>query len=122
MVKCKDSEYRNSCCLKKGKTHLTKELVMVGGFLRNNLSNSKQASIRHSDVRLLMDRHAYLFGLRTVETQCTGTVRIIAPSPNKGKWALGLLDKLEFIFALLFLIFCSHNPPHGLLKTLHDTY
>ena len=30
-------------------------------------------------------------------TQCTGTVRIIAPSPNKGKWALGLLDKLEFI-------------------------
>ena len=36
--------------------------------------------------------------------------------------ALGLLDKLEFIFALLFLIFCSHNPPHGLLKTLHDTY
>ena len=29
-------------------------------------------------------------------TQCTGTVRIIAPSPNKGKWALGLLDKLEF--------------------------
>ena len=55
-------------------------------------------------------------------TQCTGTVRIIAPSPNKGKWALGLLDKLEFIFALLFLIFCSHNPPHDLLKTLHDTY
>ena len=30
-------------------------------------------------------------------TQCTGTVRIIAPSPNKGKWALGLLDKLEFV-------------------------
>ena len=29
-------------------------------------------------------------------TQCTGTVRIIAPSPNKGKWALGLIDKLEF--------------------------
>ena len=30
-------------------------------------------------------------------TQCTGTVRIIAPSPNKGKWALGLLDKLELV-------------------------
>ena len=30
-------------------------------------------------------------------TQCTGTVRIIAPSPDKGKWALGLVDKLEFV-------------------------
>ena len=52
----------------------------MGGFLRNSLSNGEQASIRRSDARLLMDRHAYLFGLRTVETQCTGTVRIIAPS------------------------------------------
>ena len=34
-------------------------------------------------------------------TQCTGTVRIIAPSPNKGKWALGLLDKLEFVYLML---------------------
>ena len=31
-------------------------------------------------------------------TQCTGTVRIIASSPNKGKWSLGLLDKLESIY------------------------
>ena len=95
---------------------------MAGGFLRNNLSNNEQMSIRRSDAHLLMVLQTQLFSLQVVETQCTKTVRIIAPSPNKGKWALGLLDKLEFIFALLFLIFCSHNPPHGLLKTLHDTY
>jgi len=72
-----------------------KASLVVGGFLRNNLSNSKQASIRHSDVRLLMDRHAYLFGLRTVETQCTRTVRIIAPSQIDGKEGFRLLCKLE---------------------------
>jgi len=77
----------NSAAHGTGKTHLRKQknAPLVGGFLRNNLSNSKQASIRHSDVRLLMDRHAYLFGLRTVETQCTGTVRIIALSLHNGK-------------------------------------
>ena len=95
---------------------------MAGGFLRNNLSNNEQMSIRRSDAHLLMVLQTQLFSLQVVETQCTKTERIIAPSPNKGKWALGLFDKLEFIFALLFLIFCSHNPPHGLLKTLHDTY
>ena len=42
-------------------------------------------------------------------TQCTGTVRIIAPSPNKGKWALGLLDKLGFgTLLLLFIILLNH--------------
>ena len=60
-----------------------------GGFLRMNLSfqrkNEHLANI--PDARLHMVRQY---------TQCTGTVRIIAPSPNKGKWALGLLDKLEF--------------------------
>ena len=40
-------------------------------------------------------------------TQCTGTVRIIAPSPNKGKWALGLLDKLEFDIQGLTLVFSA---------------
>ena len=37
------------------------------------------------DARLLMDRYACLFGLRTVKTQCTETVRIIAPSHMIGK-------------------------------------
>ena len=65
---------------------------MTGALLRNNLSNNEQMSIRHSDARLHMVRQY---------TQCTGTVRIIAPSPNKGKWALGLLDKLEFVYLML---------------------
>ena len=48
-------------------------------------------------------------------TQCTGTVRIIAPSPNKGKWALGLLDKLEFVyfgklkFSSVLQVFLQYN-------------
>ena len=62
-------------------------LLMAGGLLRNNLSCNEQTSIR---VWMLVC-------LCSPQTQCTGTVRIIAPSPNKGKWALGLLDKLELV-------------------------
>jgi len=64
-----------------------KSPFLARGFLRNNLSNNEQTSIR---VWMLVC-------LCSPQTQCTGTVRIIAPSPNKGKWALGLLGKLEFV-------------------------
>lgn len=40
-------------------------------------------------------------------TQCTGTVRTIAPSPNKEKWALGLLDKLEFDYICVIFFISS---------------
>ena len=60
-------------------------------------------------------------------TQCTGTVRIIAPSPNKGKWALSLLDQLEFINQTDILISKTFPYPYKNLirhprKFHYDTY
>ena len=46
---------------------------------------------------LFMNRQTCLLSLRTVEMQCTGTVRIMVPSPNDGKEGFRLLDKLELI-------------------------
>ena len=70
-----------------------RSVACAGGLLRNNLSCNEQTSIR---VWMLVC-------LCSPQTQCTGTVRIIAPSCD-----LWLLDKLEFVksrnFSLRFLL------------------
>jgi len=57
---------------------------MVGVFLRNNLSsNEKKRASGVTDARLLMDQQTCLLSLRTMETQCSGTVRKLRP-PERG--------------------------------------
>ena len=67
---------------------------MAGGVLRNYLSSNEQ------------DEHPAeaCFAFAVQYTLCTGTVRIIAPSPNKGESGFwGLLDKLEFVILLIYI-------------------
>ena len=71
---------------------------MAGGLLRNNLSCNEQTSIR---VWMLVC-------LCSPQTQCTGTVRIIAPS-HAEEYAVNLLLCPKLNKRILFTYACVGN-------------